>query len=60
MNFEENELFTNFNEFMGVFIFFDLLILFTVLFSLSVLVENFMIRKIIFKILFPSNSSMFT
>ena len=60
MNFEENELFTNFNEFMGVFIFFDLLILFTVLFSLSVLVENFMIRKIIFKILSPSNTSMFT
>jgi hypothetical protein len=59
MNIEENELFTNFNEFIGVFIFFDLLILFTVLFSLSVLVENFMIRKIIFKI-FHSNTSMFT
>jgi len=45
MNSDDNEFYTNFNEFIGVFIFLDLLILFTVLFSLSVIVENFMIRK---------------
>lgn len=45
MNSFENEILTNKREYIPVVILVDIAILFIILFSLSVLVEQFMIRK---------------
>ena len=46
MNSIENEILTNLKSYIGCFIVLDILILFVVMFSMSVLTEHFMIRKI--------------
>ncbi len=45
MNSFENKILTNMKEYVVVFTVIDILILFIVLFSLSILVEQFMIRN---------------
>jgi hypothetical protein len=44
MNSLENEILTNYNDSIWIFIFIDLIVLMGVLFSMSVLSEHFMIR----------------
>ncbi len=53
MNSIEKEILTNLKAYIGWFIVLDILILFVILFSMSVLTEHFMIRKInYYKIIF--------